>query len=1358
MNYRVVVCPVAANLIDNYFPVLQLDESRRPFSGMSITGWDTIACDLPRKLHRDFIAAWLPHHPISPRVWTAPVPIIGLAADWNLHWHHYVNCLPHCDLVLTDALGVDAFRQAGFDHVRPADLHGLRKPFFDLIDQPDVDRDIDILFVGNPERPLQAEMLPWLARLARLADRCRVVIRTNVAVDEYRNLLRRSRIVFNRGDHGECNSRTFEALAAGALLFQECESREVPGLLQPDREYVPYFAGNLEAKLEHHLTHETERAAIAAAGRARVKEFSFEAFWEQALDVIEAEWPRLQERAARRVAAAAPFGWTARAWQHVSVSRDLRDPAFAADVRSAKDAETLDADGWYALGLSADNPAEAAAAFAEVERRAPNHLLADLARAEALRAAGQSAAAIEQARRLLAALDVANPVGLDVPPYIPDGHRLRVEWERAGWENAGEPERELRTKLVLLRWRANAVLAELTGDLGHFQQAVAARPDIPQTQAALGCALARAGKFQDALRPLRQAVADQPFDRAAARALGQLLADLGDHAGRDELVRDRRRLARAVPQLAPPEPWFADRTTPAPAKPSLTAAAEPGDLPTVAWEGNFHAVYSLAIVNRAICLGLESRGIPLAIRPTDRKSDGAMPAPLKRCLERRLPQADVCVRHGWPPRLEPPPAGRWVMMQPWEYGSLPTDWATAARDGADEVWVYSRAVRDCYVSAGVPADRVHVIPLGVDPAIYRPDAQPYLFPGPKRFRILFVGGTLRRKGIDLLLEAFAQEFRPDEPVTLVIKGMGGRSFYHGQTAERLIATYRDRGLSIEEIDHDLTEAELAGLYVGCDCLAHPYRGEGFALPVAEAMACGLPVIVTAGGATDDFCDDATAYRVAAQKTYFPENRIGQLATVGRPWLLEPSLASLRASLRAVVQNPDQARAKGRAASDVIRRRFTWAHTAQAVENRLRHLSGRPIRRQPRTFTSVGSARASAARRMPVSLCMIVKNEEQNLPACLDSVKDLVGEMVVVDTGSTDRTKEVAAGFGAKVVNFAWCDDFAAARNESVEQATGDWVFWLDADERLDAANRNRLRAVFDSLRDERAAYLMRQLSRPAERGGSPTAVDQVRLFRRLPELRWEYRVHEQIMPAVRRAGATVRETDVVIDHGGYVAPDLRDEKLRRNMRLLEIAHAERPEEPILAFNLAWIFQKLNRPTEALPLLTQCLTKVPPRSSVMPKLYRVLGQVYEQLGRGEQAMATYREGGTRYPHHPELALQEGLLRRKHGDLAGAETCLRRVLETPATACLTGLDLGMRGFKTRHVLADLLASQKQFVKAREEWTLAVREQPEFIPGWMGLARIALEEKSWSDFDDAVSGLEKIPGGARLAAAVRARRPVP
>jgi glycosyltransferase involved in cell wall biosynthesis len=106
----------------------------------------------------------------------------------------------------------------------------------------------------------------------------------------------------------------------------------------------------------------------------------------------------------------------------------------------------------------------------------------------------------------------------------------------------------------------------------------------------------------------------------------------------------------------------------------------------------------------------------------------------------------------------------------------------------------------------------------------------------------------------------------------------------------------------------------------------------------------------------------------------------------------------------------------------------------------------------------------------ISLCLIAKNEAANLPACLHSAAGLVDEIIVVDTGSTDRTKEVAAGLGARVFDFAWCDSFAAARNESLHHATGDWILWLEADEHNAKNQRILLTATLQGCYPHRLAF------------------------------------------------------------------------------------------------------------------------------------------------------------------------------------------------------------------------------------------------------------------------------------------------
>src|SRR5262249_28511608 len=351
------------------------------------------------------------------------------------------------------------------------------------------------------------------------------------------------------------------------------------------------------------------------------------------------------------------------------------------------------------------------------------------------------------------------------------------------------------------------------------------------------------------------------------------------------------------------------------------------------------------------CRRLLGRGHEMSLLPADLPGDAGPTLPLPPRLAERLGRsltgpADIHIRHRWPPDFTPPPAGHWVVIQPWELGRPPRAWVGPLTELVDEVWVPSRYVRDCYVQSGLPAERVQVVPNGIDPARFHPAVPPRPLRTRKCFQFLFVGGTIYRKGIDILLEAYARAFTRRDEVCLVVKDLGGSSFYRGQTAERQIAELQARpdAPEVESLDGPLPAEDLAGLYTACDCLVHPYRGEGFGLPIAEAMACGLPVIVTGHGAALDFCNEEGAYLVPARVVRFAAKRVGDLETVDCPWLAEPDPEALQRLLRHVVAHPEEARAKGRAASAHVHAHFTWDQATDVVEHRLAELRRRPVRR------------------------------------------------------------------------------------------------------------------------------------------------------------------------------------------------------------------------------------------------------------------------------------------------------------------------------------------------------------------------------------------------------------------------------
>ena len=287
-----------------------------------------------------------------------------------------------------------------------------------------------------------------------------------------------------------------------------------------------------------------------------------------------------------------------------------------------------------------------------------------------------------------------------------------------------------------------------------------------------------------------------------------------------------------------------------------------------------------------------------------------------------------------------------------------------------------------------------------------------------------------------------------------------------------------------------------------------------------------------------------------------------------------------------------------------------------------------------------SRKSSEVKKQPrLSLCMIVRNEEASLGRCLESVRSAVDEIVVVDTGSEDRTLDVAKAYGAKTKRIRWENDFAAARNVSLDLATGDWVLLLDADEVIPASELPRLRAAVDkpfadayrmttrNYQPHPSGMGVRSVTGeyPEEKGFEfwvPTT--KIRLFRNREGVRFEGAVHELVERSVEALGMEVADLPVPVLHFGDVA------KKRDPDRYLEVAKrkvAESPEDPKGYFELATVLNKLHRYEEAVEVLTKGLEKIEAGHTgpyVQPELfYAARGNALQGLGRYEEAIVDFR---------------------------------------------------------------------------------------------------------------------------------------
>jgi GT2 family glycosyltransferase/predicted TPR repeat methyltransferase len=465
---------------------------------------------------------------------------------------------------------------------------------------------------------------------------------------------------------------------------------------------------------------------------------------------------------------------------------------------------------------------------------------------------------------------------------------------------------------------------------------------------------------------------------------------------------------------------------------------------------------------------------------------------------------------------------------------------------------------------------------------------------------------------------------------------------------------------------------------------------------------------------------------------------------------------------------------------------------------------------------------------PLSLCMIVRDNETTIGPCLESIHPYVDEIVVVDTGSQDKTPDICRQYGARMFEFPWCDDFSAARNESFKHARGEWIFWMDSDDTISPECGEKLRNLVDQISlspraegrreggatvaklptvRERACeiqnpkseirnepilgYIMQVHCPGAGEQGQldVTIVDHVKLILNRADLRFEGRIHEQLLPAIRRAGGEVAWTDIHVSHSGSDnSPEGWQRKLNRDLRILHRELEEKPDHPFVLFNLGMTYADagnhspiaefakpvaelakssdpslrtttsggeavqpypwanahgspssiLDPPSSttttagraelhktAIHYLRRCLAVSTPDESHLRKAYALLVSSLAQADRHDEAWQTCQQGLALYPGDKELLFRSAMEHHHFGRLRQAEQAYLQVLNGDEERRFASIDQGLAGYKARHNLAIVYDDLGLLTDSEAQWHQILAEVPDYNLAWRALGENLLRQ---------------------------------
>lgn len=348
----------------------------------------------------------------------------------------------------------------------------------------------------------------------------------------------------------------------------------------------------------------------------------------------------------------------------------------------------------------------------------------------------------------------------------------------------------------------------------------------------------------------------------------------------------------------------------------------------VVWQFMLGGWTGLSSTGEAMAYQMHMDGVHVMLRPVAHRFAGPANIPdLRRLISRPIDPDAPQISYIQPDYWDTSHSGYKIGFTMLEVTGIPRDWVRRC-NAMDEIFVPSEFNRRTFAESGVRKP-ITVIPLGIDPALFRPDGPSYKIASYFTFLSVFEWGE--RKAPEVLLRAFTQEFSSSERVVLLLKVHNHDPGVDIARQVKAMGLRDDAAPVIFLFNQPLSEAQMPALYRSADCFVLPSRGEGWGMPILEAMACGLPVIATDWSAQTEFMNEGNAYPLRVKQLIPARAKCPYYK--GFQWA-DPDYDHLRYLMRYVYEHREEARQKGQSAAAEVRQKWTWQQTAAKIKARL----------------------------------------------------------------------------------------------------------------------------------------------------------------------------------------------------------------------------------------------------------------------------------------------------------------------------------------------------------------------------------------------------------------------------------------